>query len=99
MPIYEYRCEACGHRFEHLFLPAAKTDPVCPACQSRDLEKLMSQFALSTSELTKARVKAARTQIAQSNDHKDKQIAEAEYTRHHLEDHLPPAETRRRRSG
>lgn len=98
MPIYEYRCEGCGHRFEHLLLPTAKTDPVCPACQSRDLEKLISGFALSTSELTKARVKAARTQIAQSKDHKDKQIAEAEYTRHHVEDHLPPAKIKRRRS-
>ena len=90
MPIYEYACRACGHHFEHLLLPAAKTDPACPACRSQDLEKLMSGFALSTRDLTKARVKAARTQIAGSKDTKDKQIAEAEYVRHHNEDHLPP---------
>ena len=99
MPIYEYACRTCGHRFEHLLLPAAKTDPVCPACGSRDLEKLMSGFALSTRDLTKARVKAARTQTAQSTNTKDKQIAEAEYARHHHEDHVPPPEplSRKRR--
>ncbi|MGH9254088.1 MAG: FmdB family zinc ribbon protein [Vicinamibacterales bacterium] len=98
MPIHEYACKACGSQFEHLLLPAAKTEPVCPACGSRDLEKLMSGFALSTRELTKARVKAARTQMAQSKDHKDKQVAEAEYHKHHIEDHLPPSDTPPRRS-
>ena len=87
MPIHEYLCKACGTQFEHLLLPAAKTEPVCPACRSGDLEKLMSGFAVSTSERTKANVKAARKQIAQSKDHKDKQIAQAEYTKHHAEDH------------
>lgn len=90
MPIFEYECRACGHQFEHLLLPAARTDPVCPGCGSRDLEKLMSGFALSTLDMTKARVKAARKQIAQSKETKDKQIAEAEYVQHHMEDHLPP---------
>lgn len=97
MPIYEYACRACGHQFEHLLLPTAKTDPACPECQSHDLEKLLSGFALSTRDLTKARVKAARKQIAQSKDTKDKQIAEAEYVRHHMEDHLPPEPPKRRR--
>ena len=87
MPIYEYACKACGSQFEHLLLPAAKTEPVCPACRSRDLEKLMSGFALSTREQTKAHVKAARKQLAESKDHKDKQVAEAEYVKHHMEDH------------
>ena len=65
MPIHEYLCKACGRQFEHLLLPAAKTEPVCPACRSRNLEKLMSGFAVSSSERTKANVKAARKQIAQ----------------------------------
>src|SRR5438874_2486464 len=36
MPIFEYECRHCGHRFEHLVLhssPAAE----CPACQNKDL--------------------------------------------------------------
>jgi putative FmdB family regulatory protein len=92
VPIYEYACRACGRQFEHLLLPAATTEPVCPECGGRDLERLLSGFAMSTIELTKARVKAARKQHAQSKETKDKQIAEAEYTRHHMEDHLPPQE-------
>jgi putative FmdB family regulatory protein len=90
MPIYEYACRACGHHFEHLLLPTATTEPACPECQSHDLERLMSGFALSTRDMTKARVKAARKQHSQSKDTKDKQIAEVEYIRHHMEDHLPP---------
>jgi putative FmdB family regulatory protein len=96
MPIYEYACRACGRQFEHLLLPAAKTDPVCPDCGSRDLEKLMSAAAMSTRELTKARVKAARKQISESKNTRDKQVAEAEYMRHHMEDHVPPPPSKRR---
>ena len=40
MPIYEYRCETCGHEFETLVL--GKTQPECPSCQSQDLERLLS---------------------------------------------------------
>ncbi len=40
MPIYEYRCEACGHEFETLVL--GKTQPECLSCQSQDLVRLMS---------------------------------------------------------
>ena len=47
----------------------------------------MSGFAVSTPERTNANVKAARKQMAQSKDHKDKQIAEAEYVKHHSEEH------------
>lgn len=90
MPIYEYACRACGRQFEHLLLPAAQTEPVCPDCGGHDLEKLLSGFALSTTELTKARVKSARQQYARSQDTRDKQVAEAEYVQHHMEDHLPP---------
>ncbi len=87
MPIHEYLCKGCGTQFEHLLLPPAKTQPVCPACRSLDLEKLMSAFAVSTPERTKANVKIARKQMAQSKDHKDKQVAQAEYNKHHAEDH------------
>lgn len=83
MPIFEYACNACGHQFEFLQLPAATTAPSCPACQSPDLERLLSGFAMSTTDLTKARVKAARKQRLESKDHKDEQIAHAEEIEHH----------------
>jgi putative FmdB family regulatory protein len=83
MPIFEYVCNACGHQFEFLKLPAATTVPSCPACQSPNLERLLSGFALSTTELTKARVKVARKQQRESKDFKDAQIARAEDIAHH----------------
>ncbi|MCU7918831.1 MAG: zinc ribbon domain-containing protein [Candidatus Thiodiazotropha sp. (ex Dulcina madagascariensis)] len=42
MPIYEYRCEACGHELEAL---QKMSDPVlseCPACNKDSLKKLIS---------------------------------------------------------
>jgi putative FmdB family regulatory protein len=78
MPIFEYVCNACGHQFEFLKLPATTTVPSCPACQSQNLERLLSGFALSTTELTKARQNAALKQQRQSKDFKDKEIARAE---------------------
>jgi putative FmdB family regulatory protein len=83
MPILEYRCRACGQQFEFLKLPATVDAARCPACQSEDLERLLSGFAMSTRELTKARVKAARKQHLGSKDHKDKQVAETEEFNHH----------------
>jgi putative FmdB family regulatory protein len=42
MPIYEYRCEACGHALETIqkFSDAPLTD--CPACGKSALKKLLS---------------------------------------------------------
>jgi putative FmdB family regulatory protein len=46
MPIYQYACRGCTHRFEQLVRGADR--PSCPACQSPDLERLFSVFAVST---------------------------------------------------
>lgn len=40
MPIYEYRCEKCGHEFEQLVL--GRECPECPTCQSEQVCRLMS---------------------------------------------------------
>jgi len=42
MPIYEYRCESCGHEFEKMqkLADAPLTD--CPACGRPTLKKLIS---------------------------------------------------------
>lgn len=46
MPIHDFQCRKCGHGFEAVVLP--RDTPECPACHSRDLEKLLSSFAVST---------------------------------------------------
>jgi len=46
MPLFEYVCKRCGHQFEELVL--GTTQPNCPSCHGRKLEKLMSTFAVNT---------------------------------------------------
>jgi putative FmdB family regulatory protein len=48
MPLYEYECRGCGHRFEILVF--GKIRPVCPNCQGEDLEKAFSTFATSSTD-------------------------------------------------
>ncbi len=45
MPIYEFACQSCGHRFEelvgsHVGVEAAEV--ACPECGSTEIERLLS---------------------------------------------------------
>ncbi len=42
MPIYEYRCDGCGHEME--LMQRMSDDPMkdCPVCQESKLKKLIS---------------------------------------------------------
>lgn len=42
MPIYEYECKACGHRLEKLQKISAEPLTDCPACDSAELNRLVS---------------------------------------------------------
>ena len=42
MPIYEYRCGACGHQEEHLQKISEKPLATCPACGKRAYKKQLS---------------------------------------------------------
>jgi putative FmdB family regulatory protein len=47
MPIYEYRCEACGAEFEQLLFTAAEQAAVrCKTCDSDQVAKLLSGAAV-----------------------------------------------------
>jgi putative FmdB family regulatory protein len=47
VPIYEFLCNACGHRFEHLTLSVThRREPGgCPSCGQVNVQKLVSRFA------------------------------------------------------
>lgn len=46
MPMYEYLCESCDHRFEIMQPLSAKADEtVCPRCNTANSRRLMSAFA------------------------------------------------------
>lgn len=42
MPIYEYRCDSCGHQKEHLQKMSDAPLTVCPSCGSESYSKLLS---------------------------------------------------------
>jgi putative FmdB family regulatory protein len=44
MPMYDYRCEACGHRFEKMVKLDAPA-PACPECGADASKKLVSPVA------------------------------------------------------
>ena len=45
MPIYEYRCTACGDRFEELVSASTKAAPPCPSCDASGAKRPFSMFA------------------------------------------------------
>jgi putative FmdB family regulatory protein len=48
MPIYEYVCSGCGHRFDKLVRNAAgeQSDVTCPECRAERSERVLSAFAV-----------------------------------------------------
>ena len=49
MPLYEYRCEECGHRFEVLQRMGEGNEALtCPRCGAARPEKQLSTFAASS---------------------------------------------------
>src|SRR5215510_3228884 len=42
MPIYEYRCDECGHQEEHLQKISEKPLTKCPACGKKAYKKMLS---------------------------------------------------------
>ncbi len=82
MPIYEFECRGCGHRFEQLIIHSTTAE--CPACQGRDLERLISMFAVdSEGTRTTAQKDGHRRRSQLTRDHNDAEIA---YHRKH-DDH------------
>ena len=51
MPIYEYRCQDCGHK-SSVFVRriGLEVEPVCESCGSRRMNRLISRVAVLRSE-------------------------------------------------
>jgi putative FmdB family regulatory protein len=54
MPLFEYACRECDHHFELLVREATKLE--CPKCDSTELDKQLSVFAVSAPGATPARM-------------------------------------------
>jgi putative FmdB family regulatory protein len=59
MPLYDFRCRSCGLEFEAL-VRAGGAAPACPECRAADLERLLSNFAVSSEGTQQAAIKDAR---------------------------------------
>jgi putative FmdB family regulatory protein len=82
MPLYEYECRACHHRFEALVRDS--NVPACPACSAENPERLLSLFGVSSENTRQSSLSKARK--AQAKVHRDKAIAEHEEA-HHAHEH------------
>jgi putative FmdB family regulatory protein len=63
MPIYEYACRSCAHRFEALVRGAA-TPHACEKCGSADIEKLLSLPTVKSESTHKLAMASARKRDA-----------------------------------
>jgi len=48
VPIYEYRCRACGQSFERLV--HGQQAVLCPTCDSSEVTRLLSLFGLKSGQ-------------------------------------------------
>ncbi|MEE8335055.1 MAG: zinc ribbon domain-containing protein [Candidatus Neomarinimicrobiota bacterium] len=50
MPMYDYRCKNCGHKFEELVFSCCDADKeiICPECNHKNAERLLSAPAIRT---------------------------------------------------
>jgi putative FmdB family regulatory protein len=78
VPIFDYSCRGCGHRFEALVLK--QTVPACPECKGQDLERLFSVPAVQSDTTRDLAMRAAKKRDA-------KQAAERVYTQRQYELH------------
>ena len=79
MPIYEYECRSCRHRFEMLVLPSVS--PACPECRGADLEQLISMFAVNSDGTRANALKDGRKRSASVRREQDH--AAMEYEKNH----------------
>jgi putative FmdB family regulatory protein len=76
VPLYEYRCSACGKRQTVLTLRVGEqVDLRCVRCQSPTLDRLMSRFAMVRSEDQRMESLADPTHFADLDEHDPKSMA------------------------
>jgi putative FmdB family regulatory protein len=83
MPIFEFRCRDCSNQFESLV--RGTTLAPCPSCQSENVEKLLSAFAVSGDGTRDKALRAAKARDRKQsveNFHRDREII----TEHHDKD-------------
>ena len=84
MPIYEYQCSACAHRFELFVRPpvvAGASPPDCPRCHAPHPERVDSLFAVDSEQIRQKDLANARR--AGQKELLEKRSAEIEFEKNH----------------
>jgi len=84
MPLYEYKCRRCGHRFEEI-VRVGET-PECPSCRASNPERLFSTSAAVSTDKTRKRSLGRARRVAQGVK-REKDHAQREYERNYIKDH------------
>lgn len=84
MPIYDFQCQACKHRFEELVKVDASAR--CPRCGASETKRVETFSAAISTEGSRARALSGARAKAQAVK-REKDAAHQEYLRHHMEDH------------
>jgi len=50
MPIFEYKCQKCGHKTDFLEKSSGKGKHICEKCGSSKMQKLFSGFSVGQSD-------------------------------------------------
>ena len=90
MPLYEYRCHACGEQFEYLLRSSAPAAQ-CPACASTDLKQLISSSAFHSENASQANLSAAHRKVAAARG--DRHRDEHRQHHEHFEDRPVPGKS------
>jgi len=79
MPIYEYRCSACGHQEDHLLRLSDAPLTKCPACGKKKYEKQLTAagFQLKGSGWYASDFKGGKKETEAKSDAKPEAKAEA----------------------
>ena len=80
MPIFEYACKKCGKEFETLVRPGSDAS-ACPACQSTEIEKLISIPAVKSESTHALALGAAKKRDQKAATHNAR--VQREYELHH----------------
>ena len=84
MPLYDFKCRKCGHRFEELV--RLNDDAACPKCGAPKAERQFSPSAVVSTD--KSRKRTAKIARGRANAiGKEKKAADAEYHRNYIKEH------------
>jgi putative FmdB family regulatory protein len=84
VPLYDFKCKKCGHRFEELVRVNDTAD--CPKCKARNAERQFSTSAAVSTDKTRTRTAKIARRTANSIN-REKKAAEREYQRNYIKEH------------